>query len=187
MAKPDPASRDQPVARRPCREAGSPSPAPSCSSARPATWPIASSCRLSFSLPEVETSRPNARSSGSPAATGPTTTCEPNTRRRWPRRAVPTFASSGRSSPAGSSSRRGRSTIRPRTSEAEGDARASRPDPRHARQPGLLPGRLTRVLRYDHPRPGRGGADLPCAAGDPLEPGGHREAVRPRPRRAPAP
>ena len=33
--------------------------------------------------------------------------------------------------------------------------------------------------------PGRGRADLSLAAGDPLEPGGHREAVRPRPRKRP--
>ena len=49
-------------------------------------------------------------------------------------------------------------------------------------QSRVLPGGGARVLRDDHRPTGRGGPDLPLAAEEPLEPGRHREALRPRPR-----
>ncbi len=139
-----------------------------------------------FQLARGGTCRRSARSSGSPAATGPTTISAPSTRRRLAKegddpefRAVWTqfasrlfFASGTFDDPEG-------------YREAQGDPRGARPHARDPGEPRLLPGGIARVLRDDHRAAGRGGPDLSLAAEEPLEPGGDREAVRPRPRPVP--
>ena len=71
-------------------------------------------------------------------------------------------------------------------SKAEGDPGARRPDPRHARQPALLPGRLPRVLRDDHRNLGEAGLiyspqqETPWSRVVIEKPFGHDLAERPR-------
>ena len=138
-----------------------------CDAIRPATWRTASSCRPCITWRGGATCPASSPSSASPAATGATTTSAASYEKTpGEGRAAPTSPSPGPSSPATSSSPRGRSTTRRRYAEAQGAARGARPHPRHPRQPALLPGRRPRVLRDDH-RPARpGGPDLPRAAGD---------------------
>ena len=137
----------KPVACRHCPGRESPTRAPSCSSARPATWHIASWCPLCFSLPGAGTFRPNAPSSASPAATGPTPTsaaeyektlCKDggaDFRDVWSQFANRIFFSPGTFDDPASYQK-----LKETLERVDQDAR-------HAGQPGLLPGRRARVFR----------------------------------------
>ena len=115
-------------------------------------------------------------------------------RRRPPRRvredaeqraAGPTSARSGRSSPTGSSSRPG--TFDDPASYQKLKETLDRVDQTLGTRGNrvyylaVAPEFFATIIK----QLGRGGPDLSLAAGEPLEPGGHREAVRPRPQERP--
>ncbi len=103
---PAPHERVRPMRRRPFRRDRRPGPSQA-------------GARALSAGPRRETSLPSMPSSASPAATGPTTTSAPNTRRHWPRAAGPTLPSYGLSSPAASSFRPGHSTTRLHTGSSK--------------------------------------------------------------------
>ena len=169
---------------RACRGRGSPSRARSSSSARPATWRIASWCRRCSSSREGGNLPAECAIVGFARRDWTDEELRDEFEKTLAKEAVPTSPRSGRSSPTASVFPGGRSTTR-RPSEAQGEARTSstgRTGPAGNRLYYLAvsPEFFATIIE----QLGKAGLVYP-AAGDALEPGGHREAVRPRPRIGP--
>ena len=161
MPEPNAAYRTQPAARG--LAANSRAPDPCTIVLFGATGDLAHRklVRRSFSSPRGATFPPNAPSSASPAATGPMTTSAPSTRRSLEQeRRGRLSASLAPVRQPHLSSRREPLTTRAAYQNLKETLDEST-GPRHAGQPGLLPGRRSRVFRDDHRAAGRGGLIYP--------------------------